>query len=152
MSLVLSLQFLVTIECLNAYFDKMDLPHNYFTDTSLAGYLTYKNVYWRMRRLSRLDSKGPLSFQHLFQSLPMSAVKAKSRKYCMLLVTYNLMLELYLEVKRKKLLIKMTQEFPDEVIYANLSEDELENVKSYSKNRQISFLNFNKSDDQSIVG
>ena len=46
----------------------------------------------------------------------------------------------------------MTQEFPDEIIYGNLSEDELENVKSYNKNRQISFLNFNHSDDQSIVG
>ena len=59
----------------------------------------------------------------------MSIIRGKCRKYCMLLVTYNLMLELYLELKRKSLLIKMTQEYPDEVIYEGLNEDEIINVK-----------------------
>ena len=70
----------------------------------------------------------------------------------MLLVTYNLMLELYLEVKRKKLLIQMTQDFPNDIIFENLNEDEISNIQSYSKNKQISFLSFNKSDDQSLIG
>ena len=152
MSFVLSLQFLVSIECLNLYFKKQDLVHNYFTDTSIAGYLTYKTVFSRMRRLSRMQTKGLFSFQTLFQTLPMSVIRGKCRKYCMLLVTYNLMVELYLELKRKSLLIKMTQEYPDEIIYGGLSEDEILNVQSYSVNRQISLINFNKSADQSMVG
>ena len=55
MSFLVSFGFLSAVEASNYYFDKMNIYHDYWTDTTLAGFVTYKVVFNRMRNLARLD-------------------------------------------------------------------------------------------------
>ena len=91
----LSFSFFVGIELLNSYFTKANIYHDYWTDTSLAGFCLYSFL-WRTLRTSN---------SILFTNLPLSIRRARAKKYCMLLVTANLIFEIYLEIKRKKLLL-----------------------------------------------
>ena len=115
MSFGISACFFVGLEVLNAYFDKTKIPHNYWSDTSLAGFGVY-SLFWRRMRTSDF---------HLFSSLPLSIRRSRCKKYCMLLVTYNLFLELYLEILRKKFLLR------DHSLYSNLTEQELIDIQNY---------------------
>ena len=62
-------------------------------------------------------------------------MRAKCKKYALLMMTLNLCLEIYIQVKREKLLMNCSLD--NDLIYANLTDQEMKRISRLRESKQI---------------
>ena len=94
MAFGLSLGYFLLVEGVHLYASKVNVYSNWWIEHSLAGYCVFRVFYRRMSGMSGMQQISGVA--SLFQGMPLSEIKIKSKKYCMILVCYGLLFEMWI--------------------------------------------------------
>lgn len=115
-SLGVSFMFFALNEALTLYFDQTNIYHNYWTTSTLSGYITFTCMHQLARSRSRLRPESAVGL--VFANSDLRGIRKRCHKFAMMLIVFNLAAELILQFKRRLFLLKNC--YNEDIEYLNL--------------------------------